>query len=78
MHTMTKRQGKCGTIDVKALLTGDETSLWALERTAPHEVLEAELAAALTEMSVLGVRRARLMSCCPVGGDIPVHSSRSV
>src|SRR5206468_12726631 len=43
MHTMTKRQGKSGTIDVKALLREDEEFLRALVRTALQEVLEAEM-----------------------------------
>src|SRR5947208_15065297 len=43
MHTMTKRQGKSGTIDVKALLSEDEEFLRALVRTALQEVLEAEM-----------------------------------
>jgi transposase-like protein len=43
MHTMTKRQGKSGTIDVKALLAQDEEFLRALVRTALQEVLEAEM-----------------------------------
>src|SRR4051794_23666508 len=43
MHTMTKRQGKSGTIDVKAVLAGDEEFLRALVRTALEEVLEAEM-----------------------------------
>src|SRR6201998_3901575 len=43
MHTMTKRQGKSGTIDVKALLAEDEEFLRALGRTALQEVLEAEM-----------------------------------
>src|SRR6201997_1761649 len=43
MHTMTKRQGKPGTIDVKALLREDEEFLRALVRTALQEVLEAEM-----------------------------------
>src|SRR5437763_14077778 len=47
MHTMTKRQGKSGTIDVKALLSEDEEFLRALERTALQEVLEAEMTEAL-------------------------------
>jgi hypothetical protein len=47
MHTMTKRQGKSGTIDVKALLASDEEFLRALVRTALQEVLEAEMAEAL-------------------------------
>ena len=47
MHTMTKRQGKSGTIDVKALLTEDEEFLRALVRTAVQEVLEAEMTEAL-------------------------------
>jgi len=38
---MTKRQGKSGTIDVKALLAADEEFLRALVRTALQEVLEA-------------------------------------
>src|SRR6266852_4508548 len=41
MHTMTKRQGKSGTIDVKAILAEDEEFLRALVRTALQEVLEA-------------------------------------
>ena len=44
---MTKRQGKSGTIDVKALLAGDEELLRALLRTALQEVLEVEMAEAL-------------------------------
>src|SRR6478735_10897432 len=47
MHTMTKRQGKSGTIDVKALLAGEEEFLRALMRTALQEVLEAEMTEAL-------------------------------
>ena len=43
MHTMTDRKGKSGTIDVKALLTGDEGFLRALVRTALQEVLEVEM-----------------------------------
>jgi hypothetical protein len=47
MHTMTKRQGKSGAIDVKALLREDEEFLRALVRTALQEVLEAEMTEAL-------------------------------
>jgi hypothetical protein len=47
MHTKTKRQGKSGTIDIKALLREDEEFLRALVRTAPQEVLEAEMTEAL-------------------------------
>src|SRR6184192_2797468 len=47
MHTMTKKQGKSGTIDVKALLAQDEEFLRALVRTALQEVLEAEMTEAL-------------------------------
>jgi putative transposase len=47
MHTMTKRQGKSGTIDVKALLSEDEEFLRVLVRTALQEVLEAEMTEAL-------------------------------
>jgi putative transposase len=47
MHTMTKRHGKSGTIDVKALLREDEEFLRALVRTALQEVLEAEMTEAL-------------------------------
>src|SRR6516165_3822404 len=46
-HTMTARKGKSGTIDVKALLAGDEELLRALLRTALQEVLEVEMAEAL-------------------------------
>jgi transposase-like protein len=47
VHTMTKRQGKTGTIDVKAVLAEDEEFLRALVRTALQEVLEAEMTEAL-------------------------------
>src|SRR6201999_610213 len=47
MHTMTKRQGKSRTIDVKALLAEDEEFLRALVRTALQEVLGAEMTEAL-------------------------------
>src|ERR1700752_4241442 len=47
MHTMTKRHGKSGTIDVKALLAGAEEFLRALVRTALQEVLEVERTEAL-------------------------------
>ena len=44
---MTKRQGRAGTIDVKAVLAEDEEFLRALVRTALQEVLEAEMTEAL-------------------------------
>jgi len=44
---MTERKGKPGTIDVKALLAGDEEFLRALVRTALQEVLEVEMTEAL-------------------------------
>src|SRR5262250_1500448 len=44
---MTERKGKAGTIDVKALLAGDEEFLRALMRTALQEVLEVEMSEAL-------------------------------
>ena len=44
---MTEKKGKSGTIDVKALLAGDEEFLRALVRTALQEVLEVEMAEAL-------------------------------
>jgi putative transposase len=47
MHTMTTRQGKSGTIDIKAVLAEDEEFLRALVRTALQEVLEAEMTEAL-------------------------------
>jgi hypothetical protein len=47
MHTMTKRQSKSGTIDVKAVLVEDEEFLRALVRTALQEVLEAEMTEAV-------------------------------
>src|SRR5690242_21028193 len=47
MHTMTKRQGKSGPIDIKAVLAQDEEFLRALVRTALQEVLEAEMTEAL-------------------------------
>jgi hypothetical protein len=47
MHTMTKRQGKSGTIDIKVVLAEDEEFLRALVRMALQEVLEAEMTEAL-------------------------------
>src|SRR6516225_518107 len=47
MHTMTKRQGKSGTIDIKAVLAEDEEFLRVLVRMALQEVLEAEMTEAL-------------------------------
>src|SRR6267154_4772315 len=47
MHTMTKRQGKSGTIEVKAILAEDEEFWRALVRTALPEVLEVEMTEAL-------------------------------
>ena len=44
---MTARKGKSGTIDVQALLAGDEELLRGLMRTALQEVLEVEMAEAL-------------------------------
>ena len=44
---MIDRKGKSGTIDVKALLAGDEEFLRALVRTALQEVLEVEMTQAL-------------------------------
>ena len=44
---MTKRQGKSGTIDIKALLAEDGEVLRVLVRTALQEVLEAEMTEAL-------------------------------
>jgi len=44
---MTERTGKSGTIDVKAVLAGDEEFLRALVRTALQEVLEVEMTEAL-------------------------------
>src|SRR5580693_5694031 len=47
MHTMTKKQGKSGTIDIKAVLAEDEEFLRAVVRMALQEVLEAEMTEAL-------------------------------
>src|SRR6201990_1720218 len=47
MHTMTKRQSKSGTIDIKAVLAEDEEFLRAVVRMALQEVLEAEMSEAL-------------------------------
>ena len=44
---MTNRQGKSGTIDIRAVLAGDEEFLRALVRMALQEVLEAEMTEAL-------------------------------
>jgi len=58
---MTKREVKSGTIDVKALLVGDEEFLRVLVRMALQEVLEAEMTEALepqqTRRSAFHVRR---------------------
>jgi transposase-like protein len=43
MQTMTGKKVKSGTIDIKALLAGDEEFVRALMRTALREVLEAEM-----------------------------------
>ena len=48
---MIKRQGKTGRIDVRAVLAEDEEFLRALVRTAPQEVLEAEMTEALGSAS---------------------------
>ena len=53
---MTARKGKSGTIDVKALLAGDEELLRALLRTALQEVLEVEMAEALGPRRASGHR----------------------
>jgi putative transposase len=47
MHTMTKRQGKSRTIDIKAVLAENEEFLRGLVRMALQEVLEAEMTEAL-------------------------------
>ena len=44
---MTKKQGKSGTIDVKAVMAEDEEFLRALVRAALQEVLEAEMTEAV-------------------------------
>ena len=44
---MTKRQGKSGAINGKAVVAEDEEFLRALVRTALPEVLEAEMTEAL-------------------------------
>ena len=53
---MTKRQGKSGTIDVKAVLAEGEEFLRALVRTALQE-LEAEMTEAL------GAEKGERVSC---------------
>jgi putative transposase len=47
MHTMTKREGKSETIDLKALLTGDEDYLRAMVEAIVQATLEAEMTEAL-------------------------------
>ena len=44
---MTRKQGKSGTIDVKALVAEDEEFLRALVRAALQEVLETEMTVAV-------------------------------
>jgi transposase-like protein len=68
MHTMTKRQGKSGTIDVKALLREDEEFLRALVRTALQEVLEAEMTEALGPRRANGRRAGRATGRAITGG----------
>jgi putative transposase len=68
MHTMTKRQGKSGTIDVKALLRADEEFLRALVRTALQEVLEAEMTEALGAEKASGQRSGRVTGRAITGG----------
>jgi transposase-like protein len=47
MRTMTKRDVKSGTIDIKGLVAEDEEFLRALVRMALQEVLEGEMPEAL-------------------------------
>src|SRR5512143_2508497 len=47
MHTMTERKGKTGTVDVKALLEGDDAFIRTVVRAALQEVLEAEMTQAV-------------------------------
>jgi transposase-like protein len=47
-HTMTDRIGRNGAFDAKALPLADEDFLRTLMRTALQEVLEAELAEAVS------------------------------
>ena len=57
---MTKRQGKSGTINVKAVVAEDEEFLRALVRAALQEVLEAEMTEALgAEKGRARIMRAR-------------------
>jgi len=53
---MTGKKVKSGTIDVKALLAGDEEFLRALVRTALQEVLEAEMTEAWAPRRASGRR----------------------
>ena len=53
---MTERKGKSGTIDVKALLAGDQEFLRGLVRTALQEVLEVEMTEALGPRRASGRR----------------------
>ena len=53
---MTERKIKSGTIDVKALLAGDEEFLRGLVRTALQEVLEVEMTEALGPRRASGRR----------------------
>jgi putative transposase len=74
MHAMTDRKGKSGTIDVKALLAGDEEFLRALVRTALQEVLEAEMTEALgAEKSARSERWWRRWRRCTSRGFRPVR-----
>jgi transposase-like protein len=47
-HTMTEKKGKAESIDVKALLAGDDAFIRAVVRAALQEVLEAEMTEALS------------------------------
>ena len=65
---MTERKIKSGTIDVKALLAGDEEFLRGLVRTALQEVLEVEMTEALgAEKSE---RTAGRLGCAPLVASI--------
>ena len=60
-----KRQGKSGTIDIKAVLAEDEEFLRALVRMALQEVLEAEMTEALGAKK--GERASRVSAASMLG-----------
>jgi hypothetical protein len=73
MHTMTKMQGKSGTINIKAVVAEDEEFLRALVRAALQEVPEAEMTEAPGAIKANGQRADRAIgrAITPLGRSAP-------